>query len=59
MLYNFESPAKTFSNNLIWNAAEVMRTLYGIEHDGSCYHVGTPEDLAKANELLASGRGWS
>ena len=28
------------------------------KHDGACYHVGTPEDLAEANALLASGQGW-
>jgi MurNAc alpha-1-phosphate uridylyltransferase len=50
---------RIFSNNRVWNDAESRRRLSGIEHDGSCYHVGTPEDLAKANELLASGQGWS
>lgn len=49
---------KRFSNNAIWNAAETSRRLYGIEHDGACYHVGTPDDLTNANRLLASGAGW-
>jgi MurNAc alpha-1-phosphate uridylyltransferase len=52
------SPAKVFSNNVIWDDAEVKGRLYGIEHQGTCFHVGTPEDLRHANELLASGRGW-
>lgn len=51
-------PDKVFSNNRIWDDAEARGTLCGIEHDGTCYHVGTPEDLAEANELLASGKGW-
>ncbi|MDX2028031.1 MAG: nucleotidyltransferase family protein [Alphaproteobacteria bacterium] len=51
-------PDKIFSNNKIWDEAEKRGRLYGIEHDGSCYHVGTPEDLQKANALLASGQGW-
>jgi MurNAc alpha-1-phosphate uridylyltransferase len=51
-------PEKIFSNNKIWDAAEARGKLYGIIHDGSCYHVGTPEDLAEANRLLASGQGW-
>jgi MurNAc alpha-1-phosphate uridylyltransferase len=51
-------PDKVFSNNVIWNDAEARNKLYGIAHEGTCYHVGTPEDLAKANELLASGKGW-
>lgn len=57
-LYESGPSIKSFSNNLIWNAAEIMHTLYGIEHDGSCYHAGTPGDLAQANALLASGQGW-
>lgn len=49
---------KIFSNNIIWNKAEAADRLYGIEHTGTCYHVGTPEDLQKANALLESKRGW-
>ena len=49
---------KTFSNNLVWNEAEEKGRLYGVEHHGTCYHVGTPEDWKRANELLASGKGW-
>jgi len=48
-----------FSNNLIWNQAESQGRLYGIEHHGTCYHVGTPEDWTSANALLASGKGWA
>ncbi len=51
-------PDRVFSNNVIWDQAEARQRLYGIEHDGTCYHVGTPEDWQKANELLASGQGW-
>lgn len=49
---------KVFSNNIIWNKAESQNKLFGIEHIGTCYHVGTPEDLQKANELLETGQGW-
>ncbi len=45
-------PDTVFSNNLIWDKAEAKSMLCGVEHDGACYHVGTPEDLAKANELF-------
>ncbi len=48
-----------FSNTVIWDKAETQGRLYGIEHTGTCYHVGTPGDLEKANELLASGQGWA
>ncbi|MFY9288887.1 MAG: nucleotidyltransferase family protein [Alphaproteobacteria bacterium] len=47
-----------FSNNILFNRAETAGKLYGLEHTGSCYHVGTPQDLEKANALLASGQGW-
>ena len=50
---------KTFSNNALWNDAEARSKLCGIEHDGTCYHVGTPEDLIKANQFLTSGTGWT
>ena len=49
---------KAFSNNKIWNDVELKQKLYGVVHKGSCYHVGTPEDLEHANALLASGQGW-
>jgi N-acetyl-alpha-D-muramate 1-phosphate uridylyltransferase len=52
-------PDNIFSNNRAWDDAETRGKLFGVEHQGSCYHVGTPEDLARANELLASGKGWS
>ena len=54
-----EVTEKAFSNNRIWGVAEARRKLFGVEHDGTCYHVGTPEDLAEANRLLASGKGWA
>lgn len=47
-----------FSNNIIFDLCEARGRLFGLMHDGSCYHVGTPEDLAEANALLASGKGW-
>ena len=53
-----ERKEHVFSNNLIWNEAEAKDRLYGIEHTGTCYHVGTPEDWQNANELLTTGKGW-
>lgn len=47
-----------FSNNQIFDLCEQRGRLFGIVHDGTCFHVGTPEDLAQANALLASGKGW-
>ena len=53
-----EVPEKVFSNNKIWSTVEARNKLYGVEHSGTCYHVGTPEDLAEANRLLDTGAGW-
>lgn len=47
-----------FSNNKLFDEAEKRGRLFGVVHDGTCFHVGTPEDLAEANALLASGKGW-
>ena len=54
-----EPPAKVFSNNVIYNKAEEKHKLYGLEHFGTCYHIGTPQDLQKANELLETETKWN
>lgn len=51
-------PGAVFSNNVIWDRIEAKGRLFGIVHDGTCYHVGTPDSLADANARLASGQGW-
>lgn len=53
-----EIPDAIFSNNRIFDIAESRGRLRGIVHDGTCYHVGTPDALARANALLESGKGW-
>jgi len=45
-----------FSNNLIFDLLEERRRLYGVAHKGSCYHVGTPADLAAVRSLLPEPR---
>lgn len=47
-----------FSTNRIWDALEQQGRLYGLVHDGGCYHVGTPADLEQANRLLKDGTEW-
>jgi len=47
-----------FSNGQLFDQAESAGRLYGCVHEGSCYHVGTPQDLQRANQLLHDGRGW-
>lgn len=51
-------PDRVFSNNRIWDEAEKRGRLYGLEHNGSCYHVDTPEKWEDANARLTDGRGW-
>lgn len=53
-----EMPDCIFSNNRLFDIAESRGRLFGLEHDGTCYHVGTPEALAKANALLETQEGW-
>lgn len=49
---------QAFSNNQIFDRCENAGRLYGTVHQGTCFHVGTPQDLKEANQLLASGQGW-
>ena len=45
-------PDGPFSLNLLWDKAEEEGRLYGIRHDGTWIHVGTPEALAEAEAAL-------
>lgn len=47
-----------FSTNVIWDKAEQNGRLFGLVHDGTCFHVGTPEDLKEANRRIDDGLGW-
>lgn len=57
LLYN-QVHEDIFSNNVIWDRAEKAGRLFGMIYDGTCFHVGTPPDLAEANRLLDEGKGW-
>ena len=50
--------AEKFSNAQIWDDLETQGRLYGLVHDGTCYHVGTPHDWEEANRLVKTGQGW-
>lgn len=52
------TPETVFSTNVIWDVAEQQGRLFGLVHDGTCFHVGTPEDLLEANKRLNDGSGW-
>ena len=51
--------ATVFSNNLIFDKTERENRLFGLAHTGTCFHIGRPQDLEKANALLNTGQGWA
>jgi len=53
------APEGAFSFNLLWDQAIERERLYGVRHDGTWYHVGTPEALEMAQEELAYDLGES
>lgn len=50
-----DTPDGPFSTNLVWNRAQEAGRLFGLAHDGLWYHVGTPDALKEAEDLLAIG----
>jgi MurNAc alpha-1-phosphate uridylyltransferase len=46
-------PEGPFSLNLLWDKAEEAGRLFGIRHDGTWIHVGTPEALAEAEAAVS------
>ena len=53
------APGGAFSLNLLYDKAQAAGRLYGIVHDAEWFHVGTPDDLAAAEEYLARRAGRS
>ena len=49
------APEGPFSLNRIYDRALAPGRLYGLRHDGTWYHVGTPEDLQRVEAALAPG----
>lgn len=50
-----DAPAGAFSLNRLYDKAEAEGRLAGVVHDGEWYHVGTPQALAAAEEVIAGG----
>ena len=48
-----DAPGGAFSTNLMWDRAIAKGRLYGIRLDGVWMHVGTPDAVREAEELLA------
>jgi N-acetyl-alpha-D-muramate 1-phosphate uridylyltransferase len=47
------APGGAFSLNLLYDKAQAAGRLFGLEHDADWFHVGTPEDLARTEDILA------
>jgi len=47
-----KTKVENFSINKVWDQAEEDGNLYGILHEGSWFHVGTPRQLQVAQEKL-------
>ena len=49
-----DSPDGPFSLLQLWHRAEADGRLYGVVHDGTWFHIGTPQALATAERALAA-----
>jgi MurNAc alpha-1-phosphate uridylyltransferase len=47
-----DAPKGPFSMNLLWDKAQAEGRLFGIPHDGTWFHVGTPDSIAYAEEAM-------
>ncbi|SMH55305.1 nucleotidyltransferase family protein [Azospirillum agricola] len=54
-LFAQDTPDGAFSTNLIWDRAQEAGRLFGLAHDGLWFHIGTPDGLKEAEDLLAIG----
>lgn len=47
------APDGAFSLNILYDRAQAAGRLFGLEHDADWFHVGTPEELAQTESILA------
>ena len=52
------APKGKFSLNVLWDRAIEAGRLHGIRQDGYWMHIGSPEALREAEQLLASGEAY-
>ena len=48
-----DAPSSSFSMNVLWDVAIEKNRLYGVRLDGVWMHVGTPDAVREAEDLLA------
>jgi len=46
-------PEGAFSLNILYDKAQAAGRLFGLEHDADWFHVGTPEELARTEDIFA------
>ncbi len=51
------APTGAFSLNVVWDRAIARGRVYGVLLDGRWMHVGTPQALSDAEQLLVAGHG--
>ena len=51
-----QKPGEAFSLNILYDKAIEQGRLFAIVHDGEWLHIGTPENLIKANEYLTANK---
>ncbi|HQT64397.1 MAG: hypothetical protein B7Z75_11445 [Acidocella sp. 20-57-95] len=49
-----QTPSPPFSMNLLWDRAMASERLGAIVHDGVWFHLSTPDDLERADAVLAA-----
>jgi MurNAc alpha-1-phosphate uridylyltransferase len=49
------APPPPFSMNVLWDQALAAGRLGAVVHDGVWFHLSTPDDLARADAVLAAG----
>lgn len=49
------APTGAFSLNILYDRALAAGRLFGLVHEGGWFHVGTPQQLAAADQTLAGG----
>lgn len=52
-----KEPEVVFRNTKLWDAAEHQQRLFGYCHQAAWFHIGTPEGLEQAEQLLDSQVG--
>ena len=54
-LFEAPLPDGAFSTNLLWDRAIAGGRLYGAVHQGLWFDIGAPENIRKAEEMMAAG----